>query len=64
MLAIIYFLLGGLIMNGERIIFDFSSEQTAGKWRTINDVVMGGLSKSNMVLNEDGFANFSGTLSK
>jgi len=63
MLAIIYFILGGLIMNGEKLIFDFSSVETAGKWRTIDDVVMGGVSKSNMVLTKDGFANFSGTLS-
>lgn len=50
-------------MNGEKVIFDFSSEKTAGKWRIVNDVVMGGVSKSNMSLNEAGFANFSGTLS-
>ncbi len=63
MLAIIYFILSGLIMNGEKIIFDFSSEETAGKWRIVNDVVMGGVSKSNMTLSEDGSAKFSGTLS-
>ncbi len=50
-------------MNDEKVIFDFSSEKTAGKWRTINDVVMGGVSKSNITLSKDGFANFSGTLS-
>lgn len=63
MIAIIYFILSGLIMNGEKVIFDFSSQETAGKWRIVNDVVMGGVSKSNMSLIEDGFANFSGTLS-
>ena len=63
MLAIIYFILSGLIMNGEKIIFDFSSEETAGKWRIVNDVVMGGISKSSITLNEDGTAKFSGTLS-
>ena len=55
MLAIIYFILSGLIMNGEKKIFDFSSEETAGKWRIVNDVVMGGVSKSSMKLNEDGY---------
>lgn len=63
MIAIIYFILSGLIMNGEKVIFDFSSQETSGKWRIVNDVVMGGVSKSNMSLIEDGFANFSGTLS-
>ena len=63
MLAIIYFILSGLIMNGEKIIFDFSSEETAGKWRIVNDAVMGGISKSSIILNEDGTAKFSGTLS-
>lgn len=63
MIAIIYFILSGLIMNGEKVIFDFSSQETAGKWRVVNDVVMGGVSKSNMSLIEDGFANFAGTLS-
>ena len=63
MLAIIYFILSGLIMNSEKIIFDFNSEETAGKWRIVNDVVMGGISKSSITLNEDGTAKFSGTLS-
>jgi monofunctional biosynthetic peptidoglycan transglycosylase len=63
MLAIIYFILSGIIMNGEKVLFDFSSEETSGKWRIVNDVVMGGVSKSNITLSADGFANFSGTLS-
>jgi monofunctional biosynthetic peptidoglycan transglycosylase len=63
MIAIIYIILSGLIMNGEKIIFDFSSEKTAGEWRIINDVVMGGVSRSKMTLNEDGTAKFSGKLS-
>ena len=50
-------------MNSEKIIFDFSSQQTAGNWQIVNDVVMGGVSKSSIILNENGTANFSGTLS-
>jgi monofunctional biosynthetic peptidoglycan transglycosylase len=50
-------------MNVEKVIFEFSSEETAGNWRIVNDVVMGGESKSNISLVEGGFANFSGNLS-
>ncbi|MCB9249946.1 MAG: CIA30 family protein [Ignavibacteriales bacterium] len=63
MIAIMYFILGGLIMNGEKQIFDFSSPETSGEWRIINDVVMGGVSKSSMKLGTNGTATFSGILS-
>jgi monofunctional biosynthetic peptidoglycan transglycosylase len=63
MLAILVFILSGLIMNNEKQIFDFSSPETSGEWRIINDVVMGGVSKSNMKLETDGSAKFGGTLS-
>jgi monofunctional biosynthetic peptidoglycan transglycosylase len=63
MITIIYFFLMGIIMNGDKVIFDFSSEETSGKWRIVNDVVMGGVSNSNMILDEEGFTKFSGTLS-
>ena len=38
-------------------------QETSGEWRIINDVVMGGVSKSSMKLGSDGSAKFSGTLS-
>lgn len=63
MIAIIFIIVSGLVMNAEKTIFDFSSEKTSGKWRIVNDDVMGGVSKSNMILSEDGSAKFSGTLS-
>jgi len=63
MLAILAILLSGLIMNSEKKIFDFSSSETSGEWRVVNDVVMGGISKSNIALLENGTAKFSGTLS-
>lgn len=63
MIAIIYFILSGLIMNSEKQIFDFNSPESSGEWRIINDVVMGGVSKSSFVLTENGGAKFSGTLS-
>jgi monofunctional biosynthetic peptidoglycan transglycosylase len=63
MIAIIFIILSGLTMSDEKIIFDFSSNETTGNWRIINDVVMGGVSKSNMKPNYDGSTKFSGTLS-
>ena len=47
----------------EKIIFDFASTQTSGKWSTINDVVMGGISNSNFKINSDNTATFSGNVS-
>jgi hypothetical protein len=52
-----------LVLKGDKVIFDFNSAETSGKWYTINDDVMGGISKSNMVLNDDGTATFSGEVS-
>ena len=52
-----------LILDDVREIYNFSSDQTSGEWRIINDVVMGGISKSNFTINEDSTATFSGVLS-
>ncbi len=52
-----------LIMNNEKVIFDFSSPSTSGEWITINDVVMGGVSQSKFEINNDSTATFSGTVS-
>ena len=52
-----------LTVNGETILFDFNSSETSGRWYTVNDDVMGGISKSNMVLNDDGTATFRGQVS-
>lgn len=45
------------------ILFDFNSVETSVKWYTLNDDVMGGVSKSSLLISEDGVANFSGVLS-
>lgn len=50
-------------MNFEKEIFVFNSIETSGEWRIINDVVMGGISKSNFALNKNGSAKFTGTVS-
>jgi monofunctional biosynthetic peptidoglycan transglycosylase len=63
MISIIFLTVMSLIMNGETVIFDFNSSSTSGKWTTVNDVVMGGVSSSKFVIIEDGTATFSGTVS-
>ncbi len=57
-----YFLIG-FLMNNEIEISNFNSNNTHGKWRIINDVVMGGISKSSFTIKEDGTAVFEGKLS-
>jgi len=52
----------GLLMSSEVLLYDFNSPQTAGKWNIVNDGVMGGVSTSDMVLNQDSTATFSGFL--
>ena len=60
MKAIIFLTLMSLIMNRETVLFNFSSPSTSGEWTTINDIVMGGLSKSKFEINSDSTATFSG----
>ena len=51
------------MVDSETILFDFNSADTSGRWYTVNDDVMGGISKSNVRLNEDGTATFWGQVS-
>lgn len=44
-------------------IYNFSTQSTIKEWRIVNDGVMGGISKSSMVLSEAGYGKFSGHVS-
>lgn len=44
-------------------IYNFSNQSTIKEWRIVNDGVMGGISKSSMVLSEAGHGKFSGHVS-
>ncbi len=44
-------------------VFDFSRPDAAQEWRSINDVVMGGVSRGRMEIQEQDHAFFSGILS-
>ena len=45
------------------MIFDFNKNSKVREWRNIDDVVMGGVSKSNITINKDGNGVFSGHVS-
>jgi len=62
MISIILLTITGLVMNSA-MIFDFDSPATSGEWVTVDDVVMGGVSNSKFIINLDGTATFSGTVS-
>lgn len=47
----------------EKVLFDFSNANKAGRWIIVNDGVMGGLSQSEITLSSQGTAVFQGTLS-
>lgn len=45
------------------VIFDFNEKSSLENWYIINDNVMGGVSRSNISINEDGNAVFKGSVS-
>ena len=47
----------------EKVLYDFSTDETTGRWAIVNDGVMGGLSQSGLTLSGEGTAIFQGTLS-
>lgn len=46
-----------------RLVIDFTSSDEAARWRTVDDVVMGGVSSSRVVTTADGTTAFEGTVS-
>jgi monofunctional biosynthetic peptidoglycan transglycosylase len=55
--------MGLILVKGTTTLFDFSTPEETGQWHTVNAGVMGGISKSDMVLNPDGTATFRGHVS-
>lgn len=51
-----------LSLNNNQTIYDFSTKSSSGQWRIVNDVVMGGISKSDFIINKDSTVTFKGTL--
>jgi hypothetical protein len=50
-------------MQQEKIIIDFGLPSEQDQWEIINDVVMGGVSSSHVVISENGAALFQGEVS-
>lgn len=44
-------------------IYSFTSQNTVGDWRIVNDGVMGGISKSSLLLTSSGHGKFAGHVS-
>lgn len=55
--------MGLTLTNGDIALFDFDSPEKSGDWRVVNDVVMGGLSGSQILYNPAGFLAFKGKVS-
>ena len=51
------------IVISKQLIFDFSSDTDISSWRVIDDVVMGGESSGNFIINTEGNAVFYGKVS-
>jgi len=49
--------------ESSRILFDFASREAAKDWQTVNDDVMGGVSRSRFEITENKTLLFTGTLS-
>jgi hypothetical protein len=58
LLTALYF----LVMN-PIVLVDFNSKSIIGDWNIVNDVVMGGRSNSNFVVDSEGNGRFTGTVS-
>ncbi len=63
MKTILFVIMGLFIVNGEGTLFDSGSTENSGNWQIVNDGVMGGLSKSEIVLNPGGTVTFKGKVS-
>ena len=50
-------------MDTTIVLFDFNANANLENWSTVNDTVMGGVSSSSLIIDENGHANFSGEVS-
>lgn len=63
-MKVLYILSITFLMNqADLILYDFNTVETSGKWYAVNDNVMGGISDSNIKLNKNGTATFTGMVS-
>ena len=53
----------GLTSENMNLLFNFSQSSKINNWKVVNDDVMGGISKASFELNNEGYAEFKGTVS-
>ena len=52
-----------MMVSQNPVLFDFSKESSLSNWFIINDGVMGGVSKGQLILTPEGHGKFTGTVS-
>lgn len=52
-----------MFLENEVVLFDFNLGASISKWRQTNDAVMGGISKSKMIIDKNGNGVFKGNVS-
>ena len=62
-MKLLYILFFVTQMLHSQILFDAQSKINMDNWKIVNDDVMGGRSKSDFQMNNEGYAEFSGTVS-
>jgi len=63
MVHLIFMILMTMSMSGSKSIFDFKEAADAKYWRVINDGVMGGLSRGEISVNDQGHGLYQGQVS-
>ena|GEM_PF-278761 len=52
-----------LISGDQRVVFDFDTRDSSGKWVSVNDNVMGGVSEGGVRITDEGALEFTGVVS-
>ncbi|MBK8853830.1 MAG: CIA30 family protein [Saprospiraceae bacterium] len=61
--VLIFMVLGLSASSNMKEIYNFSTQTNIKEWRIVNDDVMGGISKSSILLTDTGHGQFSGHVS-
>ena len=62
-MAFLLLIFGFLLLPFQMVLFDFTKSADLDNWYIVDDGVMGGLSKGNFSVNDDGHAVFTGYVS-
>ena len=59
----LFVLITSLLFMTTTTLFDFNTSSNISNWRVVDDVVMGGRSSGNFVINDEGHGKFNGRVS-